>query len=115
MDEKHKADEIVHLNDLSLTMRRRNFRVSGTMIRPAPESKSRETILRNGDICFNHPSWSIYVEYSENGVGVACFCMLFSLLLRKKTTIHTHKTDDKEYENAVKCYVKFAEERRTKT
>ena len=41
---------------------------------------------------------------------IKAYAHFFRSSYETNNNTHTHKTDDKEYENAVKCYVKFAEE-----
>ena len=93
MDEKHKADEIVHLNDLEFDEEEEEFSSFWYYDPTSARIEVSRNDIKKRRHLFQSPTntWSIYVEYSENDVGVACFY-------------------DKEYENAVKCYVKFAEE-----
>ena len=93
MDEKHKADEIVHLNDLEFDDDEEEFSSFWYYDPTSARIEVSRNDIKKRRHLFQSPTntWSIYVEYSENDVGVACFY-------------------DKEYENAVKCYLKFAEE-----
>ena len=93
MDEKHRADEIVHLNDLEFDDEEEEFSSFWYY-----DPTSAKITLTRSDIkkrrhLFQSPTntWSIYVDYSENDVGVACFY-------------------DKEYERAVNSYLKFVAE-----
>ena len=93
MEKKHKADEIVDLNDLEFDEDGDEF--SGFWYYDPTSARidvSRDDILKRRKT-FRSPTntWTIYVDYSENDVGVAHFY-------------------EKEYEKAVACYVKFAQE-----